>query len=184
MNDLAGRKYDPAKAKQLLSEAGYPQGFKTKIYADIASTDRDGITAVQSYLKTVGIDAELNIIDATGFANYRSKGWNNALLAGMVGWGANISGTMDSYFAQNGMFYPSIIKTDEYQAMHLASLATKVYDPEMGRKEVMYVYENAIIDPLWAGSRGDVLQKYVRDTGMYTMSTWTGWRPYNTWLDK
>jgi peptide/nickel transport system substrate-binding protein len=184
ITDLPTRSFDPAKAKQLLTEAGYPNGFKTKIIADVASTDRDAITAIQSYLKAVGIDAELNIIDNAGYGNYRSKGWNNGLMAGMVGWGANITGSIDSYFAQNATFFPSLIKSDELQALHVASLSSKAYDPELAKKEVRYLYDNAIVAPLWAGSRGDVLQKYVRDTGFYTGSAWTAWRPFNTWLDK
>jgi peptide/nickel transport system substrate-binding protein len=182
--DLPTRSYDPAKAKQLLTEAGYPNGFKTKIIADVASTDRDAITAVQAYLKAVGIDAELNIIDNAGYGNYRSKGWNNGIMAGMVGWGSNISSSMDTYFSQNGTFFPSLIKSDEYQTLHLASLASKNYDPELAKKEVRYLSDNAIVAPLWAGSRGDIMQKYVKDTGMYTQSSWVWWDPANTWLNK
>jgi peptide/nickel transport system substrate-binding protein len=184
INDLATRSYDPAKAKQLLTEAGYPTGFKTKIYADVASTDRDAITAVQAYLKTVGIDAELNIIDNAGYVSYRSKGWNNALMAGMVGWGANITSSMDSYFSQTAAFFPSLIRSDEYQAMHIVSLTSKNYDPELAKKEVRYLSDNAIVAPLWAGSRGDVMQNYVMGTGMYKQSSWVWWDPANTWLNK
>lgn len=52
--------YNPEKAKQLLAEAGYPNGFKTKFYwhDEVASWTIFPVP-VQQMLKEVGIDAEL-----------------------------------------------------------------------------------------------------------------------------
>ena len=48
------RKYDPAKAKQLLTEAGYPQGFKFEAYFP-TSYWKDGVTIVQNNLAQMGL---------------------------------------------------------------------------------------------------------------------------------
>lgn len=51
--------YNPAKAKELLKEAGYPNGFKTELYA---YREREYAEAVIGYLRAVGIDAHLNYL--------------------------------------------------------------------------------------------------------------------------
>jgi peptide/nickel transport system substrate-binding protein len=48
--------YDPARAKQLLSEAGYPDGFDTELVS-YAAAQIDA--AVQNYLKAVGINLRI-----------------------------------------------------------------------------------------------------------------------------
>ena len=48
--------YDPAKAKQLLAEAGYPDGFDTEIVSYILPQWTD---AIQNYLRAVGIRAHV-----------------------------------------------------------------------------------------------------------------------------
>jgi peptide/nickel transport system substrate-binding protein len=182
--DLQNRSYNPDKAKQLLAEAGYPNGFQTKIYADVASSDKDAVTAIQAYMGKVGIQAELNILDFASYGNYRTKGWNNAVLAGMVGFDANLNNSMDRYWVKSSAMFPSVDKTDELQNLHLASVAAKDFDPALEQKVIRYLYDNALCLPLWAGSRGDVIKPFVKDTGFYTLQTWTGWKPYQTWLDK
>jgi peptide/nickel transport system substrate-binding protein len=54
--------YNPAKAKQLLAEAGYPDGFKTTylVYTnDIYPKDGEVALAIQNQLKEVGITVEI-----------------------------------------------------------------------------------------------------------------------------
>lgn len=51
--------FDKAKAKQLLTEAGYANGFKVTYDLQPGQVPQDLILAVQGYLKDVGIDMEI-----------------------------------------------------------------------------------------------------------------------------
>ena len=55
-------KFDPARAKKLLAEAGYPNGFQATVsYATYGSTVMvDSLQLLLKYLKDVGIDAKAN----------------------------------------------------------------------------------------------------------------------------
>ena len=58
--------YDPQRAKTLLREAGYPDGFKTKLFQFQPSPSRAGVfpLTIQSYLSKVGIDVEIVYFDS------------------------------------------------------------------------------------------------------------------------
>jgi peptide/nickel transport system substrate-binding protein len=58
--------YDPALARKLLAEAGYPNGFKMPLYYNgtMFYGFRQAAEAVALYLKAVGIDCEMHNIEA------------------------------------------------------------------------------------------------------------------------
>jgi len=61
--------YHPDKARELLTEAGYPDGFKTTLYVYPSQADRDSCQLVKEYLRDVGIDAEINVPEATTYVS-------------------------------------------------------------------------------------------------------------------
>ena len=71
-----GRKYDPAKARQLLDEAGLSAGFETTIYVS-AATPRwgDVALAVQSQLAAVNIKVNIEFISPGQYMTYLLFGW-------------------------------------------------------------------------------------------------------------
>ena len=63
-------KYDPDKAKQLLAEAGYPDGFQTEVVC--TSGYADLLSIIKAYWADVGVDLEIDV---------RESGAYNALMA-------------------------------------------------------------------------------------------------------
>jgi peptide/nickel transport system substrate-binding protein len=75
--------YDPAKAKQLLAEAGYPNGFDTEL---VSYTAPQIGAAIQNYLKAVGINLRIQQLQV-GAAVQMAEAGKAPLYAGS--WGSN-----------------------------------------------------------------------------------------------
>jgi peptide/nickel transport system substrate-binding protein len=78
--DIVGYPYDPAKAKQLLTEAGYADGFETSIIVGRASEDLE--LAIQDMLADVNITAQIQEVTGAKFAELSVvSGWQNGMLS-------------------------------------------------------------------------------------------------------
>jgi peptide/nickel transport system substrate-binding protein len=78
--DYPVRAYDPEKAKQLLAEAGFAKGIKTKMLTQSASTYQAAALVVQSFLAEVGISVEIDLADVGRFWGSIMGGWDGLLL--------------------------------------------------------------------------------------------------------
>lgn len=58
--------YNVDLAKQMLADAGYPNGFATKIYTK--SSDNDTATAFQAILAQIGVTTTLEVLDSSALA--------------------------------------------------------------------------------------------------------------------
>ena len=82
--DLAPRLYNVDKAKQLLTEAGFPNGFTTSIYVQ-SGMPLDVPQLMQGYLAAVNIKAEIVPYEQAKLFSLRNDGWRNGLMPGMGG---------------------------------------------------------------------------------------------------
>jgi peptide/nickel transport system substrate-binding protein len=113
--------HDPAKAKTLLAQAGFPNGFSTQLSA--STVDQDVTQAVAGQLAAVGIKCNVNIVDATQFKSLLVSGDPHAMgpmyLSGNTGW------TLDGE-----SFLQSTIRSDRRQSLWHDKQADSLIDIE------------------------------------------------------
>jgi peptide/nickel transport system substrate-binding protein len=89
--------YDPDKAKRLLAEAGFPNGFDIELTSYVQP--RQWSEAVQSYLQAVGIRARLNLLQV---AAQTQRAWRGELAMSMGSWGSysinDVSALLPNFF--------------------------------------------------------------------------------------
>ncbi len=83
--------YDPEKAKALLAEAGYPDGFSMKLQASsgLYGNDKDVAQAVAQYFGDIGVETEVEIIESGKFIDDVLYGYK-VEDANYMGWGTYI----------------------------------------------------------------------------------------------
>jgi peptide/nickel transport system substrate-binding protein len=179
---LAPREYDPEKAKQLLTEAGYPSGFKSSLIAS-TSYNREILVALQTYLKEAGIDCTLDIVDRAKSAELRTKGWDD----GVVCPGVPFVGTIQSCYSSFGPgYYPGMYKDTFDQVLEEANKEPD-YDKRMVlmQKLIKVMYDDAMAIPIWAApDLSAINSKLLKGDIQWTIGHPNFFEPQNAWLTK
>ena len=183
IKNFQGRKYNPAKAKQLLAEAGYPKGFKISITPHFA-VDRDVLVSIQSYLSKVGITADLDFVDQGKFTDYRRKGWKNGFLAMPLGLYPNYLQSIQIYLLPTSLDFPSLKKPANIATMVNDGLSTINAEPQRVQKILKVYYDDATVIPIHDTVRASVKQKNAHDTGHLIFGVWPEWAPDQAWMNK
>lgn len=69
------------KAKELLAEAGYPDGFKTTLWTTDSQFDRDASVVVQEQLRKIGIEVEVKSMERGTYLSSTAEGKHDLFLA-------------------------------------------------------------------------------------------------------
>ena len=140
--------YDPAEARQLLAEAGYPRGFDAGDYfCDIAYANLG--EAVLNNLQAVGIRATLRPLERAAFyRGYAEKSFKN-LIQGASGAFGNAATRLEAFVATGGAYvygsYPDIDALFQEQAAELNHMRREATLHKIQR----LVHERAIYAHLW-----------------------------------
>ncbi len=68
--EVEGQEYNLEKAKELLTEAGYPNGFKTTLTLSATDLPKNVAQVIKEQLAKIGIDVTIRSIEGAAFANY------------------------------------------------------------------------------------------------------------------
>ncbi|OGO39077.1 MAG: hypothetical protein A2147_06075 [Chloroflexi bacterium RBG_16_57_8] len=153
--------YNPEKAKQLLTEAGYPNGFKTNIVTGSAE-GVDLLSIVREYLLKVGVDMEIKQLEGGVFTSVNRGRTHDEML-----------------FKETKMFFAPW-KMHEVRKESLDNLS--FYENE--RTRAVYDVINANLgknDPVWVKAVKDVTpfmleqSPYIWMPAPYAFHMWQPW---------
>ncbi|HUT67826.1 MAG TPA: ABC transporter substrate-binding protein [Dehalococcoidales bacterium] len=179
--------YNPAKARQLLEEAGYPNGFKTKLIMPPQWANAELASALQANLTKIGIQAEIEFPEAGTFTQYRwtPAGWNEGLVfQEFINWAVY---TMHpSFYWWRAGATPQFF--DNAYPAGFDDLVTKLMRTTQIDKDLIQQFSRALYDdktciPLYQLHMAAFVQPKVH-TNFMAFSFKTDWLPSDTWIEK
>jgi peptide/nickel transport system substrate-binding protein len=172
-----GYGYDRGKAKQLLTEAGYPNGFDAGDYFCDAALCNVGEPVV-NYLNAAGIRVKLQPIErAAFFRGYAEKKYRGLVQGGSGAFG-NAATRIEAFITGSGTYayggYPDIDGLFQEQAVEL--------DPK--RREAtlhriqQLIHEKAMISPIWLNAGLSGVGPRVEQSGIGIIAGYAFSAPY------
>ena len=178
------RGYDLNKAKELLTAAGYPNGFQTKWIKPPWFGDAPLI--IQQSLKTINVEMEVEEVTNAKYWELARTGWKDAILAGSTAPNPNFAAVCRNSYPPYGGLHVSVKYPDGFKEMVDDALAAT--DPET-QKQLNFKLINALYDEQTfvfyvSNCRGYVVAPYVHDGRYFEAAQYQYWNPADIWLSK
>jgi peptide/nickel transport system substrate-binding protein len=183
--DYKGLHYDPAKAKQLLAEAGFANGFKTKMITNTSQDARDVGTAIQGFFSAVGIDLTLDPADSARYTDAQNNGWKEGLWYG--GNGINPGLSHVQFVASNfrpTTQKPTMLRSPEFLDIYnkLQSVPDLTTAATLGKQMNQVMSDDLTAIPTYATAAYRITQPYVHVN--YLEIHHRVWDVNLSWMDK
>jgi len=179
--NLTPRKYDPAKAKQLLAEAGFANGVKTNLFVSPMGDNKTVALAIQADLAAVGITTEVQTPQVAAFTTMLTGTWKNGAIVGPGALAANpIVGWVN--YAKGSAWWQSMKRPDTFDDLYNAALAAPKLDPVLARKCEDAIFNDATIIPLFITPTTWAVTDNVQDSGLGTRGLFSWFESQNVWL--
>jgi len=180
--DYPVREYNIDKAKELLAEAGYGSGIKTKLMVMQGSDNQGAI--VQAFLAEVGIDAEVDVADVGRFWGSINGGWEGLLVGPYAQNPEFIVAWLHHFGPEPIMQFTSMAKSQEY--LDLCEKVVIQPDIESMRKVTMDVCTQAGLDVMFIPltlTIGTSTATSNFHTSYYQDLDWTYWSVWDDWME-
>jgi peptide/nickel transport system substrate-binding protein len=185
--NLGTRDYNVEKAKQLLTEAGYPGGgFTLKLTTDSSQGSQESFAVmIQNYFKAVGVTVNIETVDNAKYLNYNMTSWDGFYC---------ISWSMSPSFAAYLLKFFSPTSTYNKSAKLPQEITDKVnaamVETDQNKFKTMnlelsqWVWDNAYFIPICSFNSAYIYQPNVRDYGYAKFIDFTQWNSEKCWLDR
>jgi peptide/nickel transport system substrate-binding protein len=158
--------YNPARAKQLLTEAGYPNGFDAGEYS-CDSSYSNLAEAITNNLQAVGIRTKLRPLErAAFFAAYSEKKLKN-IIQGASGAFGNAATRLEAFVVTGGVYvygsYPDLDGLFQEQA---TELDRKRREAVLHKMQQLVVQDKAMYAPIWELAFLNGVGSRVQESGL------------------
>jgi peptide/nickel transport system substrate-binding protein len=158
--------YNPARAKQLLTEAGYPNGFDAGEYS-CDSSYSNLAEAITNNLQAVGIRTRLRPLErAAFFAAYSEKKLKN-IIQGASGAFGNAATRLEAFVVTGGVYvygsYPDLDGLFQEQA---TELDRKRREAVLNKMQQLVIQDKAMYAPIWELAFLNGVGSRVQESGL------------------
>jgi ABC-type transport system substrate-binding protein len=187
--DVVGYPYNPTKTKELLAEAGYPDGLSTTLYYQTGIGYDTAMLIVQRYLNEAGIQTELQPVGSARRAELIFNGWptNSIMFYGnFLTAGYTSAKSYVNYYSNRANVFVSMEKPAEMQDVLDELLGETDQDKFVAGLEEwssLFIDKYCLGVPLFTNNVVGAMDKSIQDSYILdpTMENWT---PENTWIKK